>query len=149
MLHILVRQEAVREIYPLLDRWRTGPIRPRDRRRRGGLDDDARVPRAAARSGATSESGGQRALVLEPKFGVWLWQLGQRSCEVLEAVVVPVAVDVVEAQGERRVAPLGDAALLARLRLDAGGDQADLMFLRDRAAPSISSSSSGIACGRE
>ena len=27
VLHILVRQEAVREIYPLLDRWRKGPIR--------------------------------------------------------------------------------------------------------------------------
>jgi cell volume regulation protein A len=27
-LHILVRQEAVREIYPLLERWRSGPIRP-------------------------------------------------------------------------------------------------------------------------
>ena len=27
VLHILVRQEAVRQIYPLLDRWRLGPIR--------------------------------------------------------------------------------------------------------------------------
>jgi potassium/hydrogen antiporter len=27
VLHILIRQEAVREIYPLLDRWRQGPIR--------------------------------------------------------------------------------------------------------------------------
>jgi cell volume regulation protein A len=27
VLHILVRQEAVREIYPLMDRWRHGPIR--------------------------------------------------------------------------------------------------------------------------
>ena len=28
VLHILIRQEAVAQIYPLLDRWRTGPIRP-------------------------------------------------------------------------------------------------------------------------
>ncbi len=28
VLHILVRQEAVAQIYPLLDRWRKGPIRP-------------------------------------------------------------------------------------------------------------------------
>jgi cell volume regulation protein A len=27
VLHILVREEAVRQIYPLLDRWRKGPIR--------------------------------------------------------------------------------------------------------------------------
>jgi cell volume regulation protein A len=28
VLHILIRQEAVSQIYPLLDRWRHGPIRP-------------------------------------------------------------------------------------------------------------------------
>ena len=28
VLHILIRSEAVQQIYPLLDRWRTGPIRP-------------------------------------------------------------------------------------------------------------------------
>jgi cell volume regulation protein A len=27
VLHILVRQEAVRDVYPLMQRWRTGPIR--------------------------------------------------------------------------------------------------------------------------
>ena len=28
VLHILIREEAVTQIYPLLDRWRNGPIRP-------------------------------------------------------------------------------------------------------------------------
>ena len=78
VLHILIRSEAVKQIYPLLERWRQGPIRREIARRRGGLDDDARLPRAPPGRRWLSYAASGR-LFFEPKFGVWLWQFGHSS----------------------------------------------------------------------
>src|SRR4051794_35709407 len=48
--------------------------------------------------------------------------VGAEEREVLEAVVVALAVDVVQLERERGIAPFGDAALLARSFLQARGD---------------------------
>jgi hypothetical protein len=52
--------------------------------------------------------------------------VGAEEREVLEAIVVPLAVAVVELERQRGVTPFGDAALLASVLLEAGGDEAEL-----------------------
>ena len=128
VLHILIRSEAVKQIYPLLERWRQGPIR---REIAGDEEVWMTMPvyRARRPRPGTAESSGQRPLVLGAEVRRLAVAVRAQQLEVLEPVVVPVAVDVVEAEGKRPFAPPVDPALLAFVSLDAGCDQALLDVL--------------------
>ena len=128
VLHIMVTQDVIERHVPAAGAVAQRPMRARARAR-GEVW--MTMPVYRARRPATSD--GPRlarapAPVLRAEVRRLAVAVGAEQAQVLQAVVVPVAVDVVEAERERALVPAGDAAVLAAVRFRPAARSRCLMF---------------------